>query len=94
MGERYFPPNLALICLTVSEKTVLRTDDGRPRDDVALLCQKLKKKKKKMKQTKKCLEILWTGWGIFDVIMFKVILGPFGALVSKSPVSRKCLAVE
>ncbi len=28
-----FPPNLALICMTGSEKTGLRTDDGRQTDD-------------------------------------------------------------
>ena len=38
-----FPPNLALICLTDSEKTGFtddgRTDDGRPRDDSSFAVQ-------------------------------------------------------
>ncbi len=39
MAKRYLSPNLALICLTGSEKTGFTddgrqtTDDGRPRDD-------------------------------------------------------------
>ncbi len=33
-------------------------------------------------------------WGTFDLLVFKVILGLFSALVSKWPVTRKTLAVE
>ncbi len=33
-------------------------------------------------------------WCTFDFVVFKVILGSFGVLVSKWPVSRKRLAVE
>ncbi len=33
-------------------------------------------------------------WGTYDMVVFKVILGSFGALVSKRPVSRKGLVVE
>ena len=33
-------------------------------------------------------------WGTFELVGFKVILGSFGALVSKWPVSRKGLVVE
>ncbi len=32
--------------------------------------------------------------GTFDLVVFNVILRPFGALVSKWPVTRKWLAVE
>ncbi len=33
-------------------------------------------------------------WGTFDHLVFKMIWGSFGALVSKLPVTRKRLAVE
>ncbi len=33
-------------------------------------------------------------WGTFGLVGFKVILGSFGALVSKLPVSQKWLVVE
>ncbi len=33
-------------------------------------------------------------WATFDLLVFKVILGSFGVLVSKWPVSGKSLAVE
>ncbi len=33
-------------------------------------------------------------WGAFDLLVFKVIMELFGALVSKCPVTRKRLAVE
>ena len=33
-------------------------------------------------------------WGTFDLLVFKVILGPFGSLVSIYPVPGKRLAVE
>ncbi len=32
-------------------------------------------------------------WGIYDLVVFKVILGSFGAIVSKWPVCRKWLVV-
>ena len=33
-------------------------------------------------------------WGTFDLVVFKAIWGPFGALVSRWPVSQKWLVVE
>ncbi len=33
-------------------------------------------------------------WGTFDHVVFKVILGSFGALVSKWPVTRKQLDIQ
>ncbi len=33
-------------------------------------------------------------WGTFDLLVFKVILGSFGAFVSKWPVTQKRLAIE
>ncbi len=33
-------------------------------------------------------------WGTFDLLVFKVILVPFIALVSKLPVTRKRLGIE
>ena len=32
--------------------------------------------------------------GTFDLLVFKVILGSFGALVSKGPITRKQMSVE
>ena len=44
---------------------------------------------------------IWDSWilvtyirGTYDLIVFKVILGSFGAIVSKWPVSQKGLVVE
>ena len=39
-------------------------------------------------------EIIQHIWGTLDLLVLKVILGSFSALVSKRPVSRKRLAVE
>ncbi len=33
-------------------------------------------------------------WGTFDLLAFKVMLGSFGALVSKWTLTRKNLAIE
>ncbi len=33
-------------------------------------------------------------WGTFDLVVFKVILGSFGAFVSKWPISRKRRVLE
>ncbi len=33
-------------------------------------------------------------WGTFDLVWFKVLLGSFGALASKWPVSQKQLVIE
>ncbi len=33
-------------------------------------------------------------WSIFDFVVFKVILGSFGAFVTKLPVSRKGVVVD
>ena len=62
------------------------------------MCDNLKRARRRAKRSE-----IWESWilamhicicGIFDLVVFKVILVSFGALVSKWPVSQKRLVLE